>query len=138
MTETDPLTLIVEDDPSTRELIAAALAKRGMASAQARSVGQALVELQDRRTPPSSVVLDLRLPDGNGTILLRHIRRNNLPVRVAVVTGVADPAALFHVVGCAPDRLFAKPVDLVQLVEWIVAADPTPPPAQLCEDRSRA
>jgi DNA-binding response OmpR family regulator len=118
MAATQTLTLVVEDDPSTREFIVRALEKKGMGIVEAASVGEALVALQ-REPLPSSMILDLMLPDANGVVILRRIRRNELPIRVAVVTGMSDPQSFFDAMKLAPDRIFKKPLKLSELLAWL-------------------
>jgi CheY-like chemotaxis protein len=117
MAATQTLTLVVEDDPSTREFIVRALSKRGMGSIQAASVGEALMKL-DEEPLPTAIILDLRLPDANGTLLLRRIRRDQLPIRTAVVTG-ADPEQFHEMLRFPPDKVFRKPIDVAELLAWL-------------------
>ena len=118
MAATQIVALVVEDDPSTREFVVKALAKHGIDTHEAATVGEALVLLgQDPR--PTAILLDRMLPDASGTILLRRIKRDSLPIRVAVVTGVKDPYALWDVLRVPPDRLFRKPLNVAELVAWL-------------------
>jgi DNA-binding response OmpR family regulator len=84
----------------------------------AQSVGQALIRLE-MGLLPSVVILDLKLPDASGGLLLRRIRRDMLPIRVAIVTGVDDPESHMDVVRYPPDRIFKKPLDVWELLEWL-------------------
>lgn len=118
MAATQIVALIVEDDASTREFIVKVLEKVGIDTLQAASVGEALV-MMEQEPLPTAVILDLMLPDASGTILLRRIKRDALPVRVAVVTGVKDPYAFWDVLRFPPDRLFKKPLDISELVAWL-------------------
>ena len=43
---------------------------------------------------PACIILDLTPPDGSSVTVLRHVRCNNLPIRVAAATGANDPAML--------------------------------------------
>ena len=47
-------------------------------------------------------VLDLNLPDGLGTSILRRIRTERRPIRVAVVTGTTDQAIVDERITCGP------------------------------------
>ena len=118
MAATQTLTLVVEDDPSTREFIVRALEKKGIGTIQATSAGEALVALQ-RDPQPTTIILDLMLPDANGVIILRRIRRDELPIRVAVVTGMTDPEGFFNTMKLTPDRIFKKPLRLSDLITWL-------------------
>ena len=70
---------------------------------------------------PDSVILDLRLPDGSGLAVLRHIRDLQLPVDVAVVSGATDDDMLAEAALMRPDALFTKPADLTEVVAWLRA-----------------
>ena len=65
------------------------------------------------------VILDLNLPDGSGTELLRKIRDENLPIKVAVTTGRTDRLLMAEVSQLQPDAFFTKPVDLMELMCWV-------------------
>src|SRR5258706_12619737 len=87
-------TVIVDDDESCRTLLDKFLRVRGHASACAGSLAEARPMLGgDCRR----VILDLNLPDGQGTELLRLIRDENLPIKVAVTTGGSDRGPLAEV-----------------------------------------
>ena len=111
-------TLIVEDDPDSSEALARALRAHGFDTDIAATVGQALIKLE-KGLPPDAIIVDLRLPDASGGLLLRRIRRYNLPVKVAVVTGLADPNSHMDVSRFPPDRIFKKPLNFGALVDWL-------------------
>jgi DNA-binding response OmpR family regulator len=96
----------------------AALRKQGFDAECARTVGEALVKLE-RGLTPAAVIVDMRLPDASGGLLLRRIRRDQLPTRVAVVTGLPDPMSHPDLVRFPPDRVFTKPLDFAALIEWL-------------------
>jgi CheY-like chemotaxis protein len=110
--------LVVEDDPDARYAVAAFLAHRGYDVEQAATLGEALVKLE-RGLLPQVVVLDLRLPDANGALLLRRVHRENLPVKVAVVTAYADAAAHPALQRFPPDRVLTKPLDFEEFLAWM-------------------
>jgi DNA-binding response OmpR family regulator len=120
--------LIVEDDESTREFMALALAKHQIESVQASSVGEALMRLEQPPVP-ETLILDLMLPDAKGTVLLRRIRRDGLSIRVAVVTGAPDHILFSELLRIPPDTVFRKPLDLAALIAWLregAASSPSP------------
>ena len=110
--------LIVEDDADTCDAIAGALQFHGYETDCVATVGAALIRLESW-PPPAALLVDLKLPDANGGLLLRRIRRDSLPVKVALVTGVPDLSAYPHVTRFPPDRVFKKPLDMQELVAWL-------------------
>ena len=111
-------TLIVEDDPDSADALAGALAAEGFDPTVATTVGQALIKLE-MGLLPQVIVLDLKLPDASGGLLLRRIGRDRLPIKVAVVTGLPDPHSHLDVTRFPPDRIFKKPLEIPDLIDWI-------------------
>lgn len=111
-------TLIVEDDSDTAEAISRVMEAEGLEPEVATSAGQALVKLE-MGPPPGLVLLDLGLPDADGALVLWRIRRSAWRTRVAVVTGRSDAASDPALLHYQPDRVFTKPLDLMELVEWV-------------------
>lgn len=116
--------LVVEDDPDARYAVATFLRHQGYDVEQAATMGEALV-LLERGILPQVVVLDLRLPDASGALLLRRIHREQLPVKVAVVTAFADAAAHPALQRFPPDRVFTKPLDFGEFLAWMAKFDHT-------------
>jgi CheY-like chemotaxis protein len=110
--------LIVEDDPASRESMIKILKIMGMNAQGATTLAEGFTALAAR---PEALILDLMLPDGNGIELLRRIRQEKLPIRVAILSG-ADKPMLTEAEALQPDALFTKPVDLTRLVKWLNAA----------------
>src|SRR5688572_21945037 len=86
------LVLVVEDEASIRAGLVALLEMDGHRTLAAAGVAEAAAHL-DAATP-THLLLDLNLPDGPGTDVLRRVRARTLPVRVALVTGASDAALL--------------------------------------------
>jgi len=117
-------TLIVEDDPDSREAMGEALRRFGYDADCAGTFLEGVAKL----TPEVQwLILDLRLPDGDGAALLRYIRQHHLPVNVAVVTGTREGALLGDAVMLKPDALFTKPVDYRDVARWMSTTTPRPP-----------
>ena len=110
--------LVVEDDPDSRDALTRYLRGAGCMARAVASVGEALLYLEEWE--PSHVLLDLALPDAGGIVLLRAIRRRELPVRVALVTASGpgshgvEQALLWE-----PDAVFHKPVVFTDIEAWL-------------------
>lgn len=109
--------LVVEDDPSSRRALTSLLKLNGF---QATDVGTQADAIRQLGEQPLCVLLDLMLPDGNGAIVLDHIRRNQLPIRVAITSGAANWESMLQ--ESRPDAYFRKPLNIDQLVRWLTSA----------------
>ena len=121
MTATKTSTLIVEDDADTFEWIRRRIKRYGFEATWARGLAEGMAMLDDE---PCCLILDLSLPDGSGTEILRRIREQNLPIKVAVVSGTTDPSLLHDASLLKPDAMFLKPVDSIELVTWLRSTCP--------------
>jgi two-component system sensor histidine kinase/response regulator len=108
--------LIVEDDAATRDTLHCLLRHRGMLVSLAKSVTEGLAALEQR---PHCIILDLTLPDGDGEDILRRVRDDELPCKVAVCTGADDPMRMALVKGMDPSAMFRKPINFDALLEAV-------------------
>ena len=110
--------LVVEDHGPSRDALRRLLRALGYEVDGVATVaeGHALLD------STAFLFLDLRLSDGDGIALLRRIREEELPVRVAVITGSANEQMLSDVRQFHPDALFIKPIDFGDLVKWLEEA----------------
>ncbi|KVK93492.1 ATP-binding protein [Burkholderia territorii] len=113
--------LVVDDDATSRASLAAALETLGAQVSTARSGRDALDVVA--RQPPSVVLSDLAMPDGDGYWLLDHIRHlpdggGRLPV--VAVTAHAGTADRNRVMAAGFDAYLCKPVDMPTLASVIV------------------
>lgn len=120
-------TLIVEDHVGIGVAMKLWVEREGHEADWAGTLAEGLATLTRRR--PDCVLLDLTLPDGNGLDLLRRVRTERLPVRVAVTIAESDPATLEAVNGLAPEAFFAKPVDFSRLRAWLASGVAVTPAA---------
>jgi len=104
--------LVVDDEPDLRTLYELTLLREGYHIETAGSVGEALDSLAQQHF--SLVITDMRLPDGTGLDILRHLDAHGRPEKAIVITayGSADNAVAALKAG-AYDYL-TKPVDLKQ------------------------
>ncbi len=97
---------IVEDDPGIRQVVARALQDRGHTVRSASKGMEALTAII--ATPPDVVVLDLGLPDVDGTEVLKMLRAtSNVPVIVATARG--DDAQIIALLDAGADDYLVKP-----------------------------
>jgi two-component system response regulator PilR (NtrC family) len=112
--------LVVDDEPDIRELLELTLAKMGLAVDSAGSLVEARERLRGARY--QLCLTDMRLPDGEGLELVRHIAAlpGDLPVAVITAYGSAENAVAALKAG-AFDYV-SKPVGLEQLRTLVKSA----------------
>ena len=115
-----PRVLVVDDEPDILELLELTLLRMGLEVERASSVREALHCLDNQSF--DLCLTDMRMPDGEGMEIVRHITQHNLDVPVAVITahGNLDNAVAALKAG-AFDYL-SKPVALDQLRALVNAA----------------
>ncbi|HOA02253.1 MAG TPA: response regulator transcription factor, partial [Dermatophilaceae bacterium] len=106
--------LVVDDDPTVREVVAGYLSRAGLTVDEAADGMDALARA--RHTPPDLVVLDLMLPGLDGLEVLRRLRaeRGNLPVVLLTARGEESDRVLGLEVGA--DDYVTKPFSARELV----------------------
>jgi CheY-like chemotaxis protein len=109
-----PTILVVEDDPVSREALGGILTGRGWIVAEAATLAAGLAGLEPE---PTCVILDLMLPDGDGSMILHAARSSGLKTRFVVTTGVDDPNRLQALARLEPDALLQKPVAFEDLYQ---------------------
>lgn len=111
---TQPLALIIEDEPDLAFLFAEAMRIAGFQTEIARRGDTALRRLAE--IIPCVVVLDLWLPGVDGITILHYIRieRRLADTRVIVVTADAERAQTLDL---DADLTLLKPVSIVQLCD---------------------
>jgi two-component system response regulator PilR (NtrC family) len=116
----DGQVLVVDDEPDIRELLELTLIKMGLAVISAGTVEEAKDFLKSERF--DLCLTDMRLPDGEGLDLVRHISglRSDLPVAVITAHGSAENAVAALKAG-AFDYV-SKPVGLEQLRALVKSA----------------
>jgi len=100
--------LIVDDDPSVREMLAEYLSAHGYEVAQAASGAAMRAELA--RAAPAVVLLDIGLPGEDGLTLARYLRERH-DVGIIMVTGAGDVVDRVAGLEVGADDYIAKPFD---------------------------
>ena len=107
----------MEDDRTARRAITQILKLQGFKVSEAGTVAEALSGLS---MSPDWVLLDLMLPDGCGTEVLRRVGAERRPTRVCVITG-CGPEKLEEVRTLHPECILKKPVDVDRLMHVLTA-----------------
>lgn len=100
--------MIVDDEPGILYALSKMLEFWGWTVIGADSYASAIAMLPG---PFDLVILDMWLPDGYGSDILRKIRDDGLTCRVAISTGHGQSDALDAALAMKPDGVFPKPVD---------------------------
>ena len=111
--------VVVEDDSDTRELIGAVLERAGMAVGTAGSLADGL-ELA-RGCAPDVLVVDLGLPDAQGTEALEAIRADPAlgEVPIVVVSAENDGRRLAEAMAAGAASYLAKPFSIDGVAEAV-------------------
>jgi CheY-like chemotaxis protein len=117
--------LLVEDEPANRALIRAMVARipmgrdRRFELHEASTIGEARAILAALR--PVLVILDVRLPDGNGLDLATELRAAGGSGRPAVIVASASvlPAERAVAIERGADAFLGKPFGLAEFAEVV-------------------
>ena len=112
--------LIVDDEADIRELLEITLARMGLRTHGASTVGEARALLAEHEF--DLCFTDMRLPDGNGVELLQHIQREKPGLPVAVITAYGNAQAAVESLKAGAFDFVSKPVDLSALRKLVDAA----------------
>jgi serine/threonine protein kinase len=105
--------LIADDDPDWRELLHAQLASRfPAATIESVGNGEEAIEAFDRQ-PFSAIVVDLEMPEADGMVVTKEIRKRAESARVPIVvlTAAGGPGEWRHLAQIGADGFLVKPVD---------------------------
>ena len=110
--------LVVEDDPTIRQLVAYALSDEGYEVEEAAN-GRAALERVERRHP-DLIILDMKMPEMDGwEFALLYRARYAQRVPIIVLTAARDAAQRSEDIGA--ESYVAKPFDLEDLIGHVQA-----------------
>jgi two-component system response regulator PilR (NtrC family) len=115
-----PVVLLVDDEPDILELLELALRKMGLHVDRAGNVRDATAKLSAQRF--DLCLTDMRLPDGDGLQVVRHIAQHNLDVPVAVITAHGNMENAVNALKAGAFDYLSKPVSLDQLRALVKSA----------------
>ena len=129
---TQPNVLLVDDEPDILKLLEITL---GRMELQTRSVGSlAAARSALEQQVPDLCLTDMRLPDGNGLTLIKHMQQNYPEVPVAMITAHGSVESAIEALKLGAFDFVTKPLALEKLRELVAHALKThQPPADEAE-----
>jgi DNA-binding NtrC family response regulator len=132
-----PLVLLVEDEPSIREIVADSLAEAGYLCIPAGTGSDAMRIIEASLYKFDLLLSDVRMPGNmSGFQLAEHFQARFAGVPVIIMSGHVDPETA---AGMTREgfQVLVKPVRLPQMLEAVAAALGKPaPPAASIDDTS--
>ncbi|GHT90165.1 type 4 fimbriae expression regulatory protein PilR [Betaproteobacteria bacterium] len=112
--------LVIDDEADIRELIELTLLRMGLDADCAGSVGEALALLKEKSY--QLCLTDMRLPDGLGLDVVRHISEAGIDTPVAVITAYGSAENAVAALKAGAFDYLSKPVGLEQLRALVKSA----------------
>jgi CheY-like chemotaxis protein len=111
-----PLVMVIDDDPDLCATLWDILREHGYRVAVAHDEGEASERLNARDF--RVVLIDMKLPRGDGDTVFQMVRRNNPRARTIVITGHRSETeqAVERVLQAGADAVCYKPFDVVRLL----------------------
>jgi DNA-binding response OmpR family regulator len=131
----DQSVLVVEDTDEIRELVVTVLGKAGFGVRAVSTAAECMAEV--RRQAPDLIVLDLGLPDSDGTEVCRQVRAET-ECYVLMLTARAEEVDLLIGLAVGADGYMAKPFSPRELVARVQAMLRRPRTAPVPEPRTAA
>jgi len=105
--------LIVDDEPDIREVLELTLGRMNLETRSASNIDEARHLLKDYKF--DLCLTDMRLPDGNGIELVRHIQDEHPYLPVAVITAFGNMETAVAALKAGAFDFVSKPLDLNDL-----------------------
>jgi len=109
-----PLILVIDDETGSRESMAIALEKAGLAVRTFDDAKKAL-EFLDENDHARLAVCDLRMPGMDGLAFLHEVRERKLDLAIMLVTAYGSIESAVEAMRVGADDYLTKPVDLYEL-----------------------
>lgn len=102
--------LVVDDEPEICDFLKEFLVKKNYEVTTASDAEAATQMVKERR--PHLVLLDIRMPQKDGVVLLKEIKKINPGIGVIMVTAVRDETLAKETMTLGADGYITKPIDL--------------------------
>lgn len=113
MAKTDPVVVVIEDDPSIRRFLRTSLGTHGFHVFEAETGKQGVVEAGVRK--PELVILDLGLPDVDGVEVIRAIRAWSA-VPIIILSARSNEQQKIDALDAGADDYLTKPFGFGELL----------------------
>lgn len=113
-----PRIMIVDDDTSLRTALFRALDRKGFQVITSSSMKEA-IQLGQTERPADMVLVDLRLPDGDGIDLMTELKRINPQTQFIVLTGFGTIESAIRATKSGADHFITKPFELDEVLNLI-------------------
>jgi len=111
--------LIVDDEHDIVELLEDLLLQKGYDVAKAFSQAEARAQIEAFK--PSIMLLDIKLPDGDGIDFLKKIKPQYPELDIIMITGLADKEIALEALRNDAADYITKPIDLNYLTNSVLA-----------------
>ena len=106
--------LVIEDDPSLREIICRSLEKERYVTEEAPDFQTALEKTADYTY--DCILLDIMLPDGNGLDLLEELKKENKKENIIIISAKDSLEDKVTGLDLGADDYLPKPFHLAELI----------------------
>lgn len=110
-----PVVLVVDDEAVFRDRLCRAFKERGWEAHHSDGGAEQTLDLAGRISP-DLVLLDLRMPEGNGLDLIERIKALDSTIAVVVLTGYGSIPTAMQALKLGADHYLTKPVDVDQIL----------------------
>ncbi|ARP96747.1 response regulator transcription factor [Bordetella genomosp. 13] len=114
--------LLIDDDELYLRTLQRSLARHGLETRIACSVGEALRVAEEMR--PEFALVDLRLGEDSGLTLIRPLRALREDMRILLVTGYASVATAVEAIKRGADDYLPKPATAPMILRTLGLAEP--------------
>ncbi|WP_446812013.1 response regulator [Methylomonas sp. 2BW1-5-20] len=119
MAKTDPVIIVIEDDPSIRRFLRTSLSTQGFNVFEAAGGKQAIVEVGVRK--PDLLILDLGLPDMDGIEVIKTVRQWSA-VPIIILSARSSEQQKIDALDAGADDYLTKPFGFGELLARIRVA----------------
>ena len=136
--ETDKTLLIVDDDQPFLTRLSRAMEQRGFDVSIASTVADGLQSIEKKA--PAYAIIDLRLGDGSGLVVILKLKATRPDARGVILTGYGNIATAVAAVKYGAIDYLPKPADADDILAALMAvpgSKPKPPENPMSADRVR-